>query len=308
MSEIKGSKKRKNQSWGYQCMLIGRNKEKECEQYLIEHCIPYRRNNIIYADCDREKKNKHGYVRGNTLCEFDFIIPGAIIEVKAATENTINCGKFFKTLKIQISNFKKYIPTDFNIYVYIHNVTEEQCKKYSDLLGIIIITDFNEIKCESIPYFITDPCALRSLITDNEERNNKMINKYKTIITLQKSYTKAYITFTDNEKKIFEKYNIKIKENIDDISSYCIFKKSSDTQLIKSCDYLAPDYKIFKIFCEKYQVIERKSKCIPLVKIPEISDECLTCNQLFFINRLDVNKVCCICRAIKRQKVENTTY
>jgi hypothetical protein len=95
---------------------IGKQTELECEQYLIANNIPYKKN-IEFKDL----------LTKNRLGEFDFIIPGAVIEVKHTKANEAH-KKVIAKIQKQIKGYQKILKIggveDIMIYVYLKNTND----------------------------------------------------------------------------------------------------------------------------------------------------------------------------------------
>ena len=130
------------------------NNEDLCEQFLKD-------NNVVY------KRNIHVMENKIQFMEIDFIIPGAIIEIKTGTSLPVN-----RIIK-QLQRYIEYVPGSFTIYLYSHQIFDtDDLHRIQFDPRIKLIRQFTEIAISNIDCFIFDVTAVRSF-------GSKLNNKYE---------------------------------------------------------------------------------------------------------------------------------
>ena len=189
--------------------------EKFVEDLLIKHNIPYR-HNITITD--------------NTNCpvlQFDFIIPGAIIECKTGIIPK-KYIKIYTQIKYQIDRFIKNISKDTIIFVYvddystiknINNFKKNNPELYSNVHPVIDptnILNFYKTKIENIEYFVDKNKIFYfdnfcKLVQKNKIIINPSISKLDWLQHLKylNSYTYIIADIKIDDKRYNKNYQIK---------------------------------------------------------------------------------------------------
>ena len=146
-------------------------KELHAEQYLIKCNVPY-------------KKNQKLRIEKNMVAEFDFIIPGAVIEVKSGNPLNNNRDDISTSNEKQIKRFFTYIPKTYIVYIYVEksyiSSFSTLCQKYDRLK---VISDLSEITINenNIIHYCSNIHVLRRLFFHNmfvNSNNNNSIDLY----------------------------------------------------------------------------------------------------------------------------------
>ncbi len=241
-----------------------------CEEYLKKNSISYLRN-------------KELIIKSQPVTEFDFIIPGAVVEVKSSYN-----GNSKNKLARQLTKMEKYIPQDFVIYLYVH--TDETKNLTADMKQcdrVKVIKDFSEIKHQHYPYYTTDTKVIRSFGSEENEVHDELVKKYKEICTTQWFYDRATTHFTDQELKRFQsltKFKI-----VDSEPSRCIILARSEVA-----------FKMFDNFVEVIHAYELLNK-EPVREVPGISVKCQKCQKINTLERIKDN-ICYLCGRFKLVK------
>jgi hypothetical protein len=166
-----------NKNGGRSAQEKGQNYEKECQKILMDYGIPHKQNISINS---HDLKCIAPWVQfdGQTFCELDFIIPGAIIEVKNCSQINSAC---IKTIIIQIKKYLSIIPSDYMIYVHNPYFTHATINK---ILSIIKEDDtlgkyFKGKKISSQIYFIQK----LQLVVDGYKDQFLRINPLSTFVS-----------------------------------------------------------------------------------------------------------------------------
>lgn len=167
--------------------------ENDVEQFLLSKNIPYKRNIKL------EEKNQ-------TLCEFDFIIPNAIIEVKFRTQ----WHESDKQIINQLKRFNKYLP-NYIIYLLIVgelNLTRFQniLIKHSDIKNTHIVTNMDDIKCSPPEFYIDNTHIVFSLVSFDNPDFDTLCKKFKYAYVKKDIYDYACAILTDKELERFNAY------------------------------------------------------------------------------------------------------
>lgn len=177
----------KKHNTGYQ----GYQYEDDVEKELIKLQIPYKKNIKI------QQKN-------GTMCEFDFLIPNGIIEVKTRSLYDHHEHDIIK-VENQIERYKKIIKDfkldNFKIYFLLPNSS----KTFSD---IIMIKSCNEIPVHTYKYFCDKATVIRSICSSN----NLMYDVHKQLFqnnfyTPLSNYNQSICIMNDDEINKIDQLN-----------------------------------------------------------------------------------------------------
>ncbi len=194
-----------------------------CEEYLKKHAIRYIRN----------KKLFFGHVQ---VGEFDFIIPGAVVEVK-----TTYTSEYKTAFEKQLKAMKHYIPQDYIIYLYVQHDEKDLLAK--DFPDVKVIKEFSEIKCQDYPYYVEDTSIIRSF---GSKYSSEYYSKYPEILVLKDNYDRAIVHFTNQEHKKAHRTKFVI---VDKKPEKCIFLTKLDFFAFSS------NNNIFHNFMKKLQLL-----------------------------------------------------
>lgn len=162
--------------------------ENTMESYLRRKGIPFKRNVKLYdaSKCVR--------------IEIDFVIPGAVIEVKS---EDVKFYKKFTTEKIvhQISRLAQYVDdADFTIYLIVVDDDQIVKKLVEHDKRIKVITNMNEIVCSArLPYFCNHVGMIRTLGSLEFEAFSDTCDLIKGNIIFGDTYLRAISIMTDEE-------------------------------------------------------------------------------------------------------------
>ena len=159
----------------------GKEAENFVESELLKLNIPYKRNVKFLKRVKGVKKYKKELVS-----EFDFIIPNAIIEVKASlqTQTGIYRNLRVETIISQLQRQLSIIPENFNIYLFIKEKVEdnESIKSIEFCKRIKILNSIDEIVYNNLPIIIDDFRCLKSLASLENKNINNIIKLYSNKI------------------------------------------------------------------------------------------------------------------------------
>jgi hypothetical protein len=243
-----------------------------CEQHLQKAGIKYLRNRYLF-------------VGKEIVCEIDFIISGAVIEIKTSYHS-----QHLKKLIAQLQRIKKYIPKDFIIYFFaMHSGDVDTIKKQLSAIDrVVVISDFNEIKCQNYPYFTDEPSVIRTFGAPDYKGTLP-----KELSTTQYCYNRAIAHLMDEElKKAHEiKFNI-----VDHEPHRCIL-------LVR----ISRDHRLFDTFLEHVHTLHLGSG-LPVRHIEGVTNYCQKCNQLNYFERITDNRcIKCSNGSLKRKRKEFKT-
>ncbi|AYV78465.1 MAG: hypothetical protein Edafosvirus14_12 [Edafosvirus sp.] len=210
---------------------------------------------------------------------------------------TFNIGILIK----QIARLLNFIPKNFNIYVYLlhcdlEEVRSEVKKNYPENFHRIIIVDnFDDIKFDTIPYYVYDTCVIRALASLLNKEMDSLLMKYKNLLcTTKNTYYRAIASMNDEELKQIKLFNINI---IGDEPDTCIYV--SGRTLTFNYD------NVFTKFSNKINYYKITSG-IPKTEIKEITKKCMKCNKILFIDAFGTNECCSLCNGGEKIKIELT--
>ncbi|ARF11877.1 hypothetical protein Klosneuvirus_3_12 [Klosneuvirus KNV1] len=252
------------------------NNEDLCEQFLKD-------NNVVY------KRNIHVMENKIQFMEIDFIIPGAIIEIKTGTSLPVN-----RIIK-QLQRYIEYVPGSFTIYLYSHQIFDtDDLHRIQFDPRIKLIRQFTEIAISNIDCFIFDVTAVRSFGSKLNNKYEYFLNKYKknNIIIPKKVYDIATVIMTQTELDRLHKFNIMINDTIPQSINLIHHKISYGTPYLEY--FTKSQYnRLFYLFFDKCNVYGLES-WLPTKCISGVSDICKTCNKIYFIKYLQ-NEKCVNC-------------
>lgn len=257
------------------------------QKKLEEFNIPFKRNIKLKKE-------------GKILVEFDFIIPGAVIEVKTSYlryyNNTIHGTK---VLMDQIKRQESFIPKDFTIYLYFHNIVNHNDKDSENLrelntdrIKVITRETFNTIQYEKIPIFIESINGLKTLASIENYQNFDM---YRTIYTYKELYDKVRVALTKEEFFRFNSFKYLFYEKNKLPKTYLMLTAGRG----KNIQY--EENNVFTIFIRiiKYYDIMNK---YPIRVIRNITRKCKRCSKIFMKNFMDKN-ICFKCSGTKLSNI-----
>lgn len=242
----------------------------ETVQSFLDACgIPYRRN-IIFKNSQKLD-----------MCEIDFIIPYAVIEVKHSAHG-IN-------IPYTIGQIKRYfnvIPPTFVMYMYV----EQNYLKLNDICKHIpleylnrftLIYDIHQIKLPSIDYYTFDPSVIRSFGTFDSD---KIYKKYitKNIYVPSDVYWRAVAMCDESELTRVIKFNIKFIANIPPLFAVLYGNNKINRKYIPNG--FTSEYEIvFNIFNEKIKLYPINNNA-PIRLIDGITAVCNRCSTIYYID------------------------
>jgi len=259
------------------------------QQYLEKYEIPFKRNINIY--------NNHN---NQLFAEFDFIIPGALIEVK---------NNKHKNKKI-ITQFKKYIDLvknkDMKIYLIYANYNDddddddELIKLIKDSTICDVIKNLDDIKDikynKYMKYYCKDRTLIRSLVVQSPEDYNEIKKNIKGKIVFDKfQYDYATVIMTEEEIDILKSYDFEVSEWFNTDKNYI---EIVSTKYIMQNKLRFNDINyVFNVFLYKIKKLSlemcNNEKRKPLRIIPNISIRCDGCNNIILVNSKCIKCIKC---------------
>ena len=273
----------------------GNEKGKEAEDFveseLLRLNIPYKRN-IKY-------KNKYG-VRGSkkfvkgVVSEFDFVIPNAIIEVKASFQVGNYSDLKRDAIISQLQKQLKIIPNNFTIYLFIkEKINDESLKKSFEFCKRIKILDsIDQITREELPIVIEDIKCIKSLASLENTNIDNLIKHYNNkIINLAKDKYNKIVSFLNDKEMIqLKEFKFKLYEDENNYENFILITNQKWKSQQSKKD------RMFNVFYEFIDYFEIKSK-YPLRCIKEISDTCEKCDKIFMVQFLN-KQICFKCLGV----------
>jgi len=257
--------------------ILGYEAEDHVEQYLIKHDIPYKRNVKVY----KNKTQTH---------EIDFIIPGAIIEVKHRILKK-HCIYSIKSLLKQIARLKQL----YKGIIYFYNRSDEMddyTRSTFNELGVVCIKDLDDIKYDTYSYFTSETGIIKTMSSYLNNDYDAFVHKFKdNIYTTPNTYYRCIVIMTDDEIERLTKYNIKLVDS---------HKKLKNPVLINSRDnsFLHS----FDIFNIRIKVLGLDNEVRnPTRLISGYTEICTECKELI-IAKYVKDGVCKMCKLNKRIK------
>ncbi len=265
--------------------------EKEFEDLLLKHKIPFVSRVKVRLDNDE-------YF---TESEFDYIIPGAIVEVKKKFNI---CRKHIK----QLLRFIAIIPQDYKVYIYtpskldftmddIHNRSfPSECYKDDVVKNFLsnihrfvtinsidlILSDYISGILKRVDFMTLDVGILRSLSKyDSDVFETLPCGNGKKIYTTIECYNKAISMSSDQEIEKIANFEINIisKENIENFNGIKITGKNI---------HLPEKDELFNIL--PYHLDYRVPRLIhPKREVCKISEKCQNCGNFFFIESKEIH-------------------
>jgi len=241
--------------------------ENSVEHHLIANKIPYKRNIII-----KDKRNR-------MVLECDFVIPGAIIEVKGGNFNNgyVTAGD---KLYWQIKRYRKYIPDDYDLYIFfVHQPSIDiLIYIYSADPKIKIIYDLNDIHYTKYDFCTMDTGVIRSLSSDEYDDN---FRSFFTTITLPKSiYYRSIVGLTNSQLANLNKIDLHFSDQFPDRYIYITGRTLNS-------------YDVFNVFMWKIQYMNLGRKH-DLLLLDGTTEWCNLCNDVKYIECIE-NHMCAWC-------------
>ena len=265
--------------------IRGKNAENNVEKYLISNNIPYWKNVVV--KCNRKHET-----------EFDFIIPGAIIESK--------CSIIPERFERQNYQFQKQLGYSKNVilYVYYDQTNTEKLEEIIQYMflnnaeshRIKFINNLDDIVLPKIDYnfVIYDHSILHGILNDSAYKHKKLFvdtliynNTYSIMTKLEeKMLNNCEITLFDKsiQQKYFS-YEISLINNAYELTkkptivlSGKKYVKSPSITEASQFEFLLNSFiKIVPIDIDFYQKKPNKS-------IDNYTEFCIYCQLYIFIN------------------------
>lgn len=253
---------------------IGKRTEDYVEEQLKNLNIPYKRNRKIKQD-------------NQLLVEYDFIIPGAIIEVKTTLLNqNIDDNEYevkINTLKKQLQRQQQYAPYDYNIYVYCDKYVSDELKQqiqYTD--KIKIISSINDIQIINLPIVAESINSLKSLASVNNNEFTYLVKKFNTIHTYTETYNKVYSLVDEQEMKRLESFNIILHDEKIPHNHIRLIEKNR----INIQNYRENLFNMFSYEIKYYKI----NNIYPVRLVDGFSKYCEKCNKIFMSHFIEKGK------------------
>ena len=277
----------------------GKAYERYVEDYFIENNLPYWMN--VYIN------NNERY----PITEFDFIIPGGVIEVKNVVYGEKTVAALYDLLQ-KMKKIIQLIPSNFKIFFiinpkiadikYIQYVLDESTRY--DYSRIKLITHPSQIVFAPYRFFISHRKHLDRLASLNNLSHNDDVkllqNKTDVLVDV---YNDLDTFILPEEKTRLEEYNLKIttakethEQNRFVIHFYKhILKKPITTNKIGD-KYFIKKFELFYNFKTPFKFIScglSKGKRIPLKHNPEFNIICTSCQciNVIKLNKLTKNSI-----------------
>ena len=267
--------------------------ERYCEEQLILHNIPYKRNVIIYNGD-----------RSSALVELDFIIPGAIIETKAGEiRHTGLVRKVIEQLKRQL----EYTPANFKVYFYSQPLLPKVMRCLMFDPRITLITSIDQIELPTFKYFTNDAATLRTLASEDNPYYQLQLLRYPLIYTPKEMYLRAIAMMNEKEMQRIIQFNFHFVDLLK--PHYIQFKNANDAVFkgIKKIVFQSEGYQnIFQKFHEKIYFYPLKSHD-PIILIDGISGDCKMCHCFKYCENV-VGDRCYRCASVKKRKYNETDF
>lgn len=243
------------------------------ENYLIHNHIPYKRNMKL-------KNNAH-----QTIAEFDFIIPNAIIEVKSGCFKISEHNKAVNKLLIQLRRIRNNIPNNYKIYLFSVKILSDDVinlikECHND---VIIIYDLKKLEINNYPYATRDTGVLRSFVSEYNDKYNYYKSLYDPLYVPKSIYNRVIIGMTNNQLMRLNDMNIYI---VNEIPNDCVYISG------RKLNNLDGD-KLFKVFNEIIPYYDIIYAPIMLI-INGVSEWCCKCDKIKYLECFD-NNICTIC-------------
>jgi len=249
--------------------------EDTCEQELVARGIPFRRG-VRLVD------------RNNCLlAEFDFVLPGAVIEVKSGKHKD-------RREKAQMHLLLEYTPPDYVVYLYRPACLDDDASESKRVRHIKCLDDL-KINLLEWPVYADDPAVLRSLgstANTNYEVFLRMCNTTAAAQATKRVLERAIVMMNPDERTRFDKLafsTVKSKPH------RCIQLTNRKITLPKRTlvHSTAHDelFKVFFCYCRPFPLQSSK----PLSLLPGVSIQCRHCHRIVFVEQCFSDN-CIICR------------
>ena len=253
----------------------GKEAEDLVEVQLQDSNIPYKRNVKFTMRVKQGTK-----YRKEIVTEFDYIIPGAIIEVKTAILNNHRIDAVITQLKKQLS----IIPKNFTIYLFSKEPIKDNntIKLLEFNTRIKILATTKDITIVNLPIIVDDTRCLKSFASLNNSHIDELL-KFNKIHTYRDKYNKIYSLATEEELQQLKKFSFILQDEN-------ILKKYPDNYIIVSnkkwYNQQFEKRYLFKVFFHFIDYHELQNK-YPIRSVEGTSSKCSKCNKLYleqFIN------------------------
>lgn len=252
------------------------------EDYLKNKCIPYKRNVKIYID--------------SITVEIDFVIPGAVIEVKNEEISGDYSNQVIRISR-QINQQKEVLDLKhMKYYFYNHKkfINDKLVKEFREI-DVSYIIDVSNITCDIAYFYINNHRIVKTLAFPN---NENYLDLYKNRLYISSElYNSCIVSMTDEELGRLNEYNPKIIKSQQELENPVIIGENFGNQ---RCYHGYHHYEIFNIFNMEYKR-NISIKRYPTRHIPGYTKICDVCNRLFFIKFIK-GDVCKFCITHKRVK------
>lgn len=220
-----------------------------------------------------------------TIAEFDFIIPNAIIEVKSGCFKISEHNKSVNKLLTQLRRIRNNIPLNYKIYLFSVKILSDEVinlikECHND---VIIIYDLNKLEINNYPYATRDTGVLRSLVSEYNDKYNYYKSLYDPLYVPKSIYNRVIIGMTNNQLMRLNDMNIYI---VNEIPNECVYISG------RKLNNLDGD-KLFKIFNEIIPYYDIIYAPIMLI-INGVSEWCCRCDKVKYLECFD-NNICTIC-------------
>jgi hypothetical protein len=257
----------------YECSIKNILVQLQFHEYIIKNNIPYKKNTRI---------NINGI--SNAL-KIDFIIPNAIIFVKdwkIHYDEVFDQG-FIDKHKKQLLKISEIITDNITIYFYNKTKVSDYIKEcLTEIKGVTVIDNFNEIKYEKLNYFVEDPAVIRSMVSSDNPEYNYVADRYKNkICTTQTTYNNAYVLLNDESSEKLKIFDYKIVD-IKTMQKYTMLTKNGryGSRITLEKNKKISDL-FFLTFEEPVNMYSLKSN-MPTRHIEGITTICRVCNKIIF--------------------------
>lgn len=241
----------------------GNHAESVVERYLLNNNIPYKRNIT-------SKKPIH--------YEFDFVIPGAVIEVKNTTIYRVS------TLIEQLVKMRKHLFNDTILYVYNHKApfNDEFRREIESIPNTYVLDNLNKIQVKPFSILINRLDVVKSLISED---NPRFYIEYKHAYLTRDVYRRLLCIMLPEEQERFDDYDFEIVDDDNDIPhryiAFAAFKDFYTGGLWQRIDrfmfYRVPAYNL-------RQRTDRK-----LLHVEGLTERCDLCHHIYYANRVRDN-------------------
>lgn len=258
----------------------------KCEEYFDHNNIPYKKS----VDIDESLKER---------IIVDYVIPGAVIRIM--TPHHID-----RKWCIRIERMLLHIPKNITLYILFQKpLTASQIDELVEFDRVKIIMNIEDIKPLIHNYYIINTAFIKYLGSQLNTDHEKDLERFKhiTLYTSQHTYDMATIIMNPTELERVKKFNIQIREEIN--NNMIVFNnESSMNKKVKKYTPMDPVYKRFYYFVIKWTIYFLES-AVPSKHIEGITGVCPQCQCIYFLD-LFKGDICIKCEKLEKvtQKVE----